>query len=730
MFIQTISPNKFVGFVMVMAYYIATSVLYSVGVEDGLFRPNSIPGYTYSDMNGYGNYISPIVWFSIYWGAFAGIIWLLSNLFWNRGTESGTKAAWKRAKARFQSKTIKMAFAVFIIIFLASGAFIFYNTHIINNFETSTHQEKMAVQFEQKYKWMEKKAQPKIVEANVDVDIFPHDRKLNVAGTFFLKNVATTAIDSVYINLSTHGVTFQKFTINGDSVKIMDDYFGMFAAKLHQPLQPGDSIPLVFKYNFEERGFDNGGNDPIIADNGTFINNKQILPSIGYNDNQELSDKDKRKKYKLPVKQRMAPITDSTMWNNTYLGNDGSWIRFKTTVSTSEDQIAIAPGNLVKQWKQNGRNYYSYSFDCKILNFYSYLSAKYEVKKEQYKGISLEVYYHKGHEYNLPNMFKAMRMSLDYYQANFTPFQHKSLRIVEFPRYATFAQSFPTTIPYSENIGFIADLRDSTEIDYVFYVTAHEIAHQWWAHQVVGANVQGATLMSEALSQYSALMVMEKEYGKTQMRKFLKHELDRYLSSRKFEREKEDPLYLNENQGYIHYNKGSVAMYALQDYIGEKNVNQALAKFANDWAFKEPRFPVSTQFLPYLRAATPDSLQYLIGDLYETITLYSNKASKATVKAMANGKYKVMLTVESEKLRVDTTGIEHPVNFADYIDLGVMVKDGKNDKMLYLKKHKVKPGINKFEIIVDKKPEMAGIDPLNKLIDRDSDDNRISVEML
>jgi len=730
MFIQTISPNKFLGFVMVMAYYIISSVLNSIGLEDGLFRPNAIPGYTYSDMNGYGAFLSPILWFTIYWGAFAGMIWLLSNLFWNRGTETGTKSAWHRARARFQSRTIKLSFAVLGVIFVASGAFIFYNTHILNSFETSKHQEKMAVKFEQTYKWMEKKAQPKIVDANVFVDIFPSDGKLDIAGTLFLKNTFSVAIDSVYLNLTNAGLTIDKFTLNGDSVKVLDSYYGIFAAKLHQPLQPGDSIPLVFKYSYKKLGFSNSSNEIKIPGNGTFVNSKEVLPTIGYNDGQELGDKSKRKKYKLPVKQRMASITDSTMWGNTYLGNDGGWIRFRTTVSTSADQIAIAPGNLVKEWKQNGRNYYSYNHEGKILNFYSFLSARYEVKREEYKGIKLEVLYHKGHEFNVDRMFKSMRMSLDYFQANFSPYQHKSLRIVEFPRYATFAQSFPATIPYSENIGFIADLRDSTEIDYVFYVTAHEIAHQWWAHQVCGANVQGATFMSEALSQYSALMVMEKEYGKTKMRKFLKYELDKYLGARKFEKEKENPLYLNENQGYIHYNKGSVTMYSLRDYIGEANLNKALSKFAADWAFKEPRFPVSTQFLPYLRNATPDSLQYLINDLYETITLYSNRAKKATVETLANGKFKVVLTVESQKLRADSTGIEHEIKFADYIDIGIMAKDGKEDKVLYLQKHKVKPGKNRFEIIVNSKPEIAGIDPMNKLIDRDSDDNRVSVEKI
>src|SRR5262249_21032096 len=181
--------------------------------------------------------------------------------------------------------------------------------------------------------------------------------------------------------------------------------------------------------------------------------------------------------------------------------------------------------------------------------------------------VALEIYYHRGHEYNLDRMMKAMQRSLDYYTVHFGPYPHQSLRIVEFPRYQSMAQGFPTSIPYSESVGFIAsvDPKDERDIDYPFYVTAHEVAHHWWADQVIGANVQGATLLSETLAQYSALMVMKQEYGPDRMNRFLKYEMHQYLTGRGDERQKELPLALVENQPYIHYNKGSVAMYALQD---------------------------------------------------------------------------------------------------------------------------------------------------------------------
>ncbi len=132
---------------------------------------------------------------------------------------------------------------------------------------------------------------------------------------------------------------------------------------------------------------------------------------------------------------------------------------------------------------------------------------------------------------NVDRMLAAFAHGLDYYQPNFGPYQFRQARIIEFPDYAQFAQAFAGTMPYSEGIGFIADLSDPDKIDYVTYVTAHELAHQYWAHQAIGADMQGATMLTETLAQYSALMVMEKLYGRDQIRRFLKFELDRYLRS-------------------------------------------------------------------------------------------------------------------------------------------------------------------------------------------------------
>lgn len=237
-------------------------------------------------------------------------------------------------------------------------------------------------------------------------------------------------------------------------------------------------------------------------------------------------------------------------------------------------------------------------------------------------------------------------------------------------------------------------------------------------------------MMSESFAQYSALMVMEEEYGRDKMRKFLKHEMDGYLRGRSNERNAERPLVEVEQQQYIYYQKGSVAMYYLKEIIGEDAVNRALKNLIDQYGYREPPYPTSLSAVRAFRAETPDSLQYVIDDLFEHITLFSNSIQEAEYEK-TNGAYRVTLKVESQKYRADTLGTETRVPLNDFIDIGIFAagkKEGALGKPLIYERVHITDTANTFEYIVPEQPVKAGIDPYNYLIDRDPDDNVMKVK--
>lgn len=735
---QVLVNHKFLGYTVMVLIFVLQAALPALDFEHNLYNFAAFPGTTYSDMNGYGHFVGGQVAFTIYWGAAAVLLVLIAELAWVRGTDNPLRLRILAARARLTRGRVA-AIAATTLVWLGAGGFIFYNTNILNEYLPSDELEQLQVRYEQDFKQYEALAQPRITAVSIEADLYPKERRVEVRGTLHLVNKTTEPIERLHVLSVDSEVEVAALEISGATLESFDEELGYRIFVLATPMQPGEGFDVTYDFRKHLRGFGNQANDNSIVANGSFFNSGAYMPHFGYSDQFEIADPNTRREHDLPERLRMAKIDDLPARGNTYISADSDWVTFAATVSTDPDQIAVAPGYLKKEWSEGGRRYFRYEMDAPILNFWSILSAKYTVKRDEWQPagggepVAIEIFHHDAHAYNVDKMIESIKESLDYFTVEFSPYQHRQVRILEFPQYANFAQSFPNTIPYSEGIGFIADASDLEAIDYVYYVTSHEVAHQWWAHQVIGANVQGATLMSESLAQYSALAVMQRHYGPDKMPKFLKYELSRYLRARSSEAIEELPLLLVENQQYIHYNKASLVFYALAEYIGEEALNKALSDYVAEVAFQEPPYTVSYDLYEHLKRATPDRYRYLLEDMFERITLYDNRALAATLHEREDGKFDVTLELQISKLYADGKGVETPAeSLDDWIEVGVYVereRDGETiDEPLYLELHRFDGSETELTITVDERPTKAGIDPRNLLIDRAPRDNTHSVD--
>ncbi len=725
--VHSLVDQKYVGHFVMIVYFVAVSTMDLVGLEHVLYKVDVTGGYVLSDMNGFGPYPPRFRALQLYWGAAMVLAAILGYLAWVRGTTSDVRGRLAIAARRF-TRPVAAAAGVAAVATVAAGAWVFWNTNVLNPYRTANDMERRSADYEKKYKATAGDPQPKITDVALAVDLFPSEQRVRMRGTYALENRSGKPVEAIHLGFfSGDAVTVRELALGVPATLAVDDMaVGVRSYKLAEPLAPGAKTELRFDLEIAQRGFRNSGAFTDVVGNGTFVNGLTVLPVIGYQERGELTTDRDRKKFGLAPKERMRPRDDPVGLARNGLAGDADFITFRAVVSTEKDQLAIAPGYLQREWTEGDRRYFDYRMDAPILNFYAFQSARYAVRKDRWNDVAIEVWYQPGHEFNLDRMVAATKDGLDYFTKAFGPYQHRQFRIVEFPRYQAFAQSFPNTIPYSEGIGFIARVRDDDpeDIDYPYYVTAHELAHQWWAHQVMGADVQGETMLVESLAQYSALMVMKRRVGDAKMQRFLRYELDRYLIGRGTEQKKELPLARVENQPYIHYRKGSLVMYALQDYLGEENLNRAIRAFRDEWAFKGPPYPTTLDFLKHVRAVTPAHLQKTVDDLFESIVLYENRAASATAKPLAGGRYEVEVEVLAKKLRADELGRESEAPLDDWIDVGVLDADG--NALAIEKRHIVAPS-TKLGFVVDRKPARAGIDPFNKLIDRRPKDNTIPV---
>lgn len=725
-FIQVIINNKYIGyFVSILVLFLLRFLFIMLDIDSRMLFIGSTPSLTYSDMNGFGPALTSVHWFNLYWISFGVLFLLIAGLLWIRGTSVGFKSRIKSMKKHITGK-YAFSLAVVAIIWIGTASFVYYNTQILNTYKTSDEIEQLRVDYEKTYKKYQDITQPKITDAQFHIDIYPHKRDVLVKTVLTVKNNSNQAIDSLHFTVDDSWNI--KIHLKNAKQILNDKKLGYQIYQLDQALQPGKSLKYIVEASYISKGFENDVSNMSVVENGTFFNNFDILPNVGYNASYELSDKNDRKKYDLPEKDRMPELEENCTTNcmKNYL-TDGAadWVNVETFISTSDDQIAVAPGSLVKEWKEEWRNHYHYKVDHPSQNFYSFMSARFEKARKKWNGIDIEVFYDKKHPYNVERMLTAVQNSLDYYTTNFGPYYHNQARIIEFPRYASFAQAFPGTMPYSESIGFIINLEDEEDNNIVDAVIAHEMAHQWWAHQVIGSTMQGATMFSESFAEYSSLMVMKKHtQDDMKMKNFLKYDLNRYLRGRSSEVDKELPLYKVENQTHIHYGKGSVILYALQDYIGEDKVNNAMRSFLEEYRYKNPPYPTSLDFLRHLETQVPDSLNCLIDDWFKEITLYDFRLKEANYKKEGD-KYNVTLNIEAKKLRADTIGNEIEQAMEEWVDVGFYSEynDEEDAKLMYQERIKFDKEKMTLNFTLDSLPVKAAIDPRRILIERVYDDN-------
>jgi hypothetical protein len=742
--VHALVNQKFVGHLIVIAYWVIVPVLSNLGLDQRLYQIGRTADYVYSDMNGWGPYLPRLFTFEYYSVAVCLTLATIGYLLLVRGTDPTWRARKISAGLRWRGGG-GLATGTFAVAAVALAGVFFYNANILNAYSDAHTAEHRVKSFETKYRPLNGLPQPRLVGVTLQHDYYPERRAATWHGTLRAVNHESRAVDTLFVTVpasgptpsgqfeatSNTGVGVDSLSFDRAATLILEDAAnGVRLYRLSTPLATGESLTVRFAGYLTPKGFPNDAFNNDVAYNGSFMNSSYV-PTFGYQETFELGDDDIRRRNGLKPKPRMKNIDDPAVRRNSYLSNEADWISFDETTCTSADQISIAPGYLEREWTDNGRRCFHYKMDRPILDFYSTLSAGYAVERAQHNGVNLEIYYLPRHRFALASMLQASKDGLDYFSANFSPYLYRQYRILEFPRYQGFAQAFPNTIPYSEGIGFIYRKEDGDDkIDFAYFVTAHELAHQWWAHQVIGGDGQGSTMFSEGLAEYSALTVMEKRYGREAAQKFLRRELDGYLRGRGNERKKEVPLLFVENQPYIHYQKGSLAFYALRDYIGESRMNEALRAFLQKWALKGPPYPTARDLYAELDKVTADSLKYVLKDLFEEITFYENKADTATTTKRPDGSWGVHLVLHSKKLKGDSLGNTREVPVADYIDVGVFgdrVPGQKLGEPLLVKKVRITQPVTVLDLVVPKEPKKAGIDPYNKLIDRTPEDNVASV---
>jgi ABC-type transport system involved in multi-copper enzyme maturation permease subunit len=734
--IHVLVNQKYIGHMVAFGAYGFIVYASMLGVEHKLLIYAADTGWSYSDLRGFGPFIKPWLWFKLYWASWAFLLAVLATLFWVRSKEGSLQARLRIAQHRLIRHKLALCTALMLVV--SFGSFIFYNTNVLNVYLTEADRMLMRAEYERLYGQYEHVTQPVLTRTKLQVEIYPDEQTADIQGTYYLVNRSNVPIDSIHFSTVPYN-EIPTISINHAASAVANDAkLGYHIYALENPLQPGDSVQMSFLLHIEPTGFSNQGIDASVISNGSHITS-DWMPIIGYQADRRLRNAHDRSTYGLSTRPERPSLYDVVA---RYDAQHAELMDLEAVVGTTKDQVAIAPGALQHTWTKGNRRYFHYSTNAPVLNDYALFSAKYAVREAQWippsqasqnlgqkskaptQPVTIQIFYHPNHDANVERMVKSAKASLAYYTQEFGAYPYSHFRVLERPGAGRGMHAEPMTIDYQEGYSLMNPKPDGLDLPY--HIMAHEVAHQWWGFNLAPAAVEGAGLLVESLATYSAMQVVEATLGYEHLLKYLSQMRQEY----EVPRSRAAPPLLRSNNAFMNYRKGPFALYALRNYVGKDRVNDALRAMLRTYTPRPP-LPTTIDLYRELKAVTPDSLHYLVHDLFATNTFWELKTEQAIAKQTNTGTWQVTLDVEARKVTVDSIGRETNIPMNDWVEIGVFaptenVKQSR--KPLYLQKHRIRSGKQKITVTVLRKPAQAGIDPNHLLIDLEMDDNTKNVK--
>lgn len=715
--VHIVINQKYIGFLVVLLLFSYMAFPLQFGVEHSMLIFGEDPGWWYTDMRGFGPTLWPWLWFKAYWIAWALLLAVAAKLLWVRGREQGLKPRLQLATRRFTSSTIWVT-VISTGFLLSLGSFIFYNTNVLNDYTTDSEFTERKVEYERRYGQFRNTAQPQLTATKLRVELYPERQETEIKAAYTLVNKELVAIDSIHIGTAS-GIEFDKVNFDRPTASVLiDKELSHHIYVLEQPLKPGDTLQLNFIVQYKQEGFQHSGTKPLVVENGTYFTNYDLLPGIGYQHSREIDDAVLRRKHQLAVRPAIPSLYDEEARKKPFSTDQTT---LEAIIGTTKEEVAVAPGALQRTWTKSNRRYFHYKTDGPIGSEYRILSADYAINESRWNDVAIRIYYHPDHEMNIDRMLQSVETSLEYYSEQFGPYPFGYLTLVEGAGNIGGASADAGIIYYGEQYALMNPDDSPDGFDLPYYIMAHEIAHQWWGiARLQPAYVEGAGVLIEALAVYSGMQVLEKTYGNSHLQNYVKFLHSSYAIPRSLA----SASLLQADEPFLYYKKGGLAMYALSEYVGKEKVNGALRDLLQKHSSGELPFPTTLDLYQELQQVTPDSLNYLLNDLFKKNTYWRLKTEQITAEQTKAGNWEVTMKVEAEKFIVDNTGTEKEVPMNDWLEVGLY----ENGQPLYLEMHRIKTGEQIIKVTVPRKPSSGGIDPNYQMIDVRLEDNIMQLD--
>jgi ABC-2 type transport system permease protein len=586
-FVHTLFSNFFLSIFVLSSLWMLGQALPEIGIHTKLLKFNHLPFLDYSDFNGYGSVLPGYYYLVFYWCAMGGVLLIGTLAFWKRTITCSLTDRLLLAKSRLGRAAVLFC-GCSLLIFLGLGIKIF-QAEMKDKKEWMGGKSKEELLKEHQLKWSAYAGLtlPKITEIDLQLDLYPEERKFNANGRYQLINKSSSTLDTILVRTGFDELTTLDWKGKAQLIQ-QDTILNAYLYKLHTPLQAGDSLALSFHIQSIPNTLFTR-NSGVLKD-GTCLR-QDILPRLGYQ-----------------FVQHEQPLEDSSALAYNYFQRDADYLQIRTRISTAVDQIAIAPGELLSKQSTPQRNIYEYHSRIPVKFNFSFHSANYQLYQEEHEGHALQVYYKAGHDHNINSMLEGLKAALSHHTKLLGAYPYQQIRIVEFPfrEGNTTATLAANNMLASENLFGVNRSAMEHKIQLPFYIIAHEITHEWFGNQLMPADVEGSRMLTESITEWLSLRIYHEHFGAEMAERFLSVQYDRYHRGRIQEPDTERPLYkVLSHQEYISYGKGAIAFHVLAGLLGTERLEASLKEFLEAYRYTTYTYPSSEDFIRMLKANSP-----------------------------------------------------------------------------------------------------------------------------
>ena len=585
-FLAGLTKSRFATHILSIGILFATIMAFELNLaEQTIYAYAAVPGLEdYSEISGYGIWMVAAPWYFLMWSALATALVLAGVWLWQRGTSRNFSSSFslRNNQLNWVGKTTLI---LCVIAFFVVRGFVISQVNAKGNFTASSTEEAENADYEKQFGYLKELKHPKYEQVNLDIDLFPDDRKAVFEANVRLSQGGIAA-DTLFLNFADF-IEIKKFVVDGHPiVKAWEnESLGLSAWPLPAPVSKDSTISLTIAGEKNYTGFTQSGASPQpdLMFNGSFAGVKDFLPTIGFDyEKMLLANRVRLDNGLNKLSSRLATPKDPVASQQDFFAPDANWTTGRIVVSTQSEQTAVATGHLVEQWAKGERNYYRFDIEHPAPFDWHLGSARYKTHTFEASNIEVRILFDPKHVFNIDLYEDAVRKVLAFVKDHLGALPYPSIQIVEIPYYQEAFYSSPQLIAISEKEGWYANTDAIQEQAYIYQSVGSQIIKQWLYQNLRIARVQGATMLVEALPEALALYIVKMALGEEASALIREIKNDNYYMDKNNEANREPSLLYADDTDYLEKNKGAIGLFNAIQTMGLKTFSATLQQFVEE----------------------------------------------------------------------------------------------------------------------------------------------------